>query len=202
MPTLSPCLYLTIDKDFGSSDQGGSGPALKLANPLKLQRTLFVPPPRPAFDRAQDDPRSRGGGPPSRNSPARDGARPPRPSSSIGDNAPATGGDEEGKTNWKRSFQDHFLVETNTPNHQSLSGNKPAKRGAPVKVATKVYTKKDGGEDARNVRKNSLKLGTGKKGRGAGDTMRRGSLRKKDRSAEKVRRQDAAIEARTVQLPE
>ncbi len=67
---------------------------------------------------------------------------------------------------------------------------------------TKVYTKKDGGEDARNVRKNSLKLGTTKKGRGAGETMRRGSLRKKDRSAERERRMENALEARTVQLPE
>jgi hypothetical protein len=78
---------------------------------------------------------------------------------------------------------------------------KPAKRGAPVKIANKVYTKK-GGEDDSSKRKNSLKLGTGKSNRGPGDTMRRGSLRKKDRSAERERKIDAALERRTVQLPE
>ena len=51
-------------------------------------------------------------------------------------------------------------------------------------------------------RRQSLRLGTGKKGRGAELSRRRGSLRKRDRSAEKEARAVAAAERNTVQLPE
>lgn len=56
--------------------------------------------------------------------------------------------------------------------------------------------------DGRN-RRQSLRIGTsGKKGRSAELSRRRGSLKKRDRSAAKAAREEAAIERRTVQLPE
>lgn len=61
----------------------------------------------------------------------------------------------------------------------------------------------DDSGDSRNARKTSLKLGsTGKKGRAANLSSRRGSLRKRDRSAEKEAKAVAAEERRTVYLPE
>ena len=56
--------------------------------------------------------------------------------------------------------------------------------------------------DVRNSRKTSLKLGTGRKGRAAETSGRRGSLKKRDRTAEKEARVAAAEERRTVRLPE
>lgn len=65
--------------------------------------------------------------------------------------------------------------------------------------------RKDEGDDSadvRNQRKTSLKLGTGRKGRSAEVSGRRGSLKKRDRSAEKEAKAAAAEERRTVRLPE
>lgn len=57
--------------------------------------------------------------------------------------------------------------------------------------------------DNRNARKTSLRIGaTGRKGRAAQLSNRRGSLRKRDRTAEKEARALAAEERRTVSLPE
>lgn len=56
--------------------------------------------------------------------------------------------------------------------------------------------------DQRNNRRASLRIGTGKKGRGAALSQRRGSLKKRDRSAEKAARAEAAVERKTVFLPE
>jgi hypothetical protein len=50
--------------------------------------------------------------------------------------------------------------------------------------------------------RNSLRLGTGKKGRSAQKNMSRGSLRRRDRSKEKEIRFQAAVERKTVSLPE
>ena len=47
----------------------------------------------------------------------------------------------------------------------------------------------------------SLRVGTGKKGRQTEVKMRRGSLRKKDRSREKALKEERALERRTVHLP-
>ncbi|KAL7579875.1 hypothetical protein ACA910_004885 [Epithemia clementina (nom. ined.)] len=62
-------------------------------------------------------------------------------------------------------------------------------------------TPKDDG-DGRNARRPSLRLGTGKGGRGAELNQRRGSLRKRDRTAEKEAKIEAALERKTVVLPE
>mmetsp|Transcript_32242 Transcript_32242/g.78369 ORF Transcript_32242/g.78369 Transcript_32242/m.78369 type:complete len:691 (-) Transcript_32242:1588-3660(-) len=57
-----------------------------------------------------------------------------------------------------------------------------------------------GSDDQRNARRNSLRIGTGRKGNRGGRS--RGSLRKRDRSAEKEARLDRAEERRTVTLPD
>lgn len=56
--------------------------------------------------------------------------------------------------------------------------------------------------DGRNQRKTSLRIGPGRKGRGAELSQRRGSLKKRDRSAEKAMKAEAALERKTVNLPE
>lgn len=57
--------------------------------------------------------------------------------------------------------------------------------------------------DGKNNRRASLRIGTGRKGRGAGEmSRRRGSLKKRDRTAEKQAREDARLERKTVNLPE
>ena len=59
------------------------------------------------------------------------------------------------------------------------------------------------GEGGRNDRKTSLRLGTsGKKSRAAQLSGRRGSLRKRDRTAEKAAKEEAAMERLTVSIPE
>jgi hypothetical protein len=51
--------------------------------------------------------------------------------------------------------------------------------------------------------KTSLRIGTGgRKGRGAELSQRRGSLKKRNRSADRAARAEAAIERKTVYLPE
>ena len=47
----------------------------------------------------------------------------------------------------------------------------------------------------------SLRIGTGKRGRQAAIRQRRGSLKRKDRSAEKALKEERALERRTVVLP-
>lgn len=59
-----------------------------------------------------------------------------------------------------------------------------------------------GDDSGRNSRRNSLRIGGGKKSRAASLGSRRGSLRKRDRTAEKNARAEAAEERRTVSLPE
>jgi hypothetical protein len=61
--------------------------------------------------------------------------------------------------------------------------------------------KKDKREDD-GERRTSLRVGTGKKGRAAEASQRRGSLKKRDRSMQKAIRAEAAIERKTVNLPE
>jgi hypothetical protein len=73
------------------------------------------------------------------------------------------------------------------------------KRGA--KPDRKVK-KKFGQDEDKTRRTTSLRIGTGKKGRRAQVSGRRGSLKKRDRSADKERRADAALERNTVFLPE
>jgi hypothetical protein len=58
------------------------------------------------------------------------------------------------------------------------------------------------GEEERNKRKTSLRLGTSRKGRAAEVLSRRGSLKKRDRRSQREARAEAAIERKTVVVPE
>ena len=78
----------------------------------------------------------------------------------------------------------------------SKDGKRKAKPGKQRKDEREEQT------DVRNQRKTSLKLGTGRKGRAAESSGRRGSLKKRDRTAEKEAKLAAAEERRTVRLPE
>jgi hypothetical protein len=152
---------------------GGGGPAMKLENPLKLKRIAVVRPPRPQQD---FQPRSREGGgrsgPPGRSSPAGAASR-----------RPAGGSDGPGDATRPAADSD------SRPRRVPGGKDKP-----PVKDYKKP-------SDVNN-RKTSLRLGTGKKGRSATINQRRGSLRRRDRSGQKAAKEEAAIERKTVYLPE
>ncbi len=72
-------------------------------------------------------------------------------------------------------------------------GRGPKRNFGKKKPASNDYAKKP---------RNSLRIGTGKKGRSAQKNMSRGSLRRRDRSKEKEMKELAAIERKTIQLPE
>jgi hypothetical protein len=73
------------------------------------------------------------------------------------------------------------------------------RRRAPAK---KKEERPGANADGRPVRRASLRIGTGKRGRAASLTSRRGSLKKRDRSSQKEARAERALERRTVQLPD
>jgi hypothetical protein len=82
---------------------------------------------------------------------------------------------------------------------------KPANNfGKPKTAGTGTqFKKKKTGDDGRGGGRQSLKLGTTtKRGRSAEEAQRRGSLKKKNRSADKQARAEANLERRTVQLKE
>ena len=74
--------------------------------------------------------------------------------------------------------------------------NRKAKPGTPVKKGG------DNDDERRKGGKQSLRLGTSRKGRAAEASNRRGSLKRRDRRSEKERKAEAAIERKTIQLPE
>jgi hypothetical protein len=82
-------------------------------------------------------------------------------------------------------------------NNSSMGPDK--RRRAPAK---KKEERGGGNDDGRPVRRASLRIGTGKKGRAASLTSRRGSLKKRDRSSQKEAKAERALERRTVELPD
>jgi hypothetical protein len=89
-----------------------------------------------------------------------------------------------------------------TAGRKPLKGKeKPAwrKDGADDRKPGKPKTREDGGDGPQRL---SLRIGTGKKGRGAELNQRRGSLKKRDRTLSKEYKEEAAMERRTVVLPE
>jgi hypothetical protein len=57
-------------------------------------------------------------------------------------------------------------------------------------------------DDGREDRKANLRLKTGRKGRAAELSQRRSTLKKRDRTADKISRAEAAVERKTVVIPE
>jgi hypothetical protein len=76
----------------------------------------------------------------------------------------------------------------------------PASRRKPPRVA--AANTDDDDRNNKNRGRTSLKLGsTSRKGRSAELTQRRGSLKKRDRSADKEYKEQLALSRKTVQLP-
>lgn len=189
---------------------------MKLENPMKIQRIEAEPQPR----REQREPRGdgdnrRGGG---------DRSGPPRGrvngSSDATDTKTRTFG---GGTNLHRScdgFVTEFAATTAVVHSFCIIMSQrcycllfmigpPAEEvgvGAPAggRGGPRRQKKAQGGEEnaPRGPKRPSLRVGTGKKGRRAMGNQRRGSLKKRDRSAEKAARAEAAVERNTVSLPE
>ena len=72
--------------------------------------------------------------------------------------------------------------------------------GKPARKGRGGRNKRD--EDSRNAGRTTLRISTGRKGRNAELSQRRGSLKKRDRRAEKEAKAEAALERKTVSLPE
>ncbi|CAJ1896942.1 unnamed protein product [Cylindrotheca closterium] len=170
---------------FNNNGQNRSGgqPALKLENPFKVQRIVAAAPP-PRQPRQQRDNNSQN-------------ERRPRPASSAG-------GGSDGKPG-TRSSPSEFRGNGGGRGRDSGGGGGGAPGGLGKNDRRKKTVGKKtyggaGSDDQRNARRNSLRIGSGRKGSRGG--QRRGSLRKRDRSAEKEARQEAAEERRTVALPD
>lgn len=92
-----------------------------------------------------------------------------------------------------------FCCFTSLGDAPGMGDNKGTRRGPgggkPVRKEKKSY-------NGDKPKKTSLRIGTGKRGRGAELSMRRSSLKKRDRTKEKERKEEAALERRTVSLPE
>eukprot|EP00977_Amphora_coffeiformis_P003682 scaffold710_cov171-Amphora_coffeaeformis.AAC.51 len=148
-------------------------PALTLSNPLKLQRVVDQIP----LSEMPDQPSG-----PRQVASASDRGNNGRSGGGPGGRRPGPGGG--GGTD----------AVTNAPSRETGRRARPPanKRKAP-----------DAGEENRaGPRRTSLRIGTGRKGRGAELSRRRGSLRKRDRSADKEAKAMAAAERKTVFLPE
>ncbi len=89
----------------------------------------------------------------------------------------------------------HLLIDSG-PSNDTGRGQKRNFGGKKARPA-------GGNNDYAKRPRNSLRIGAqGKKGRSAQKNMSRGSLRRRDRSKEKERKLEAAIERKTIQLPE
>lgn len=155
---------------------------MKLENPLKLQRIAVIRPPRPTQQEGYQ-PRSRDGGPGARSGP------PSRPSP-AGSASRKPVGSIDGEGEIIRPVVGDGPVDIRRLRKVPSGKEKPA---------TKEWKK---GADDVVGRKTSLRIGTGKKGRTAEINGRRGSLRRRDRSSQKAAKEEAAIERKTVCLPE
>jgi hypothetical protein len=91
------------------------------------------------------------------------------------------------------------------PSGSGVAGEGPANKSLGSKDRDKKKWKKDKREtdaDRAAGARTLLRVGTTKKGRAAESNKRRGSLKKRDRSTERALRAEAALERKTVQLPE
>ena len=85
----------------------------------------------------------------------------------------------------------------------SLSSDAPSREtGRRARPPANKRRREDNDDSRGNPRRQSLRVGTGKKGRGAELRQRRGSLRRRDRTAEREAKAAAAMERNTVNLPE
>eukprot|EP00339_Tiarina_fusa_P008614 CAMPEP_0117056836 /NCGR_PEP_ID=MMETSP0472-20121206/39438_1 /TAXON_ID=693140 ORGANISM="Tiarina fusus, Strain LIS" /NCGR_SAMPLE_ID=MMETSP0472 /ASSEMBLY_ACC=CAM_ASM_000603 /LENGTH=865 /DNA_ID=CAMNT_0004773447 /DNA_START=147 /DNA_END=2744 /DNA_ORIENTATION=+ len=165
----------------GGRGGGGGQAALRLVNPFKVTRIPAAPSPPPPRNNDRDSrSQGRGGG----NSQGRNSRPGASAGASKGGNSQISRGGDGPKTG---------------PN----MGGPPGTDGRRKKARRGDRKGPNEGGDGRNTRKASLRMGgAGRKARAASLTSRRGSLRKRDRSAEKAAKEEAAIERRTVSLPD
>lgn len=170
----------------GPPQRRPTGPSMKLENPMKIQRVAAEPPPPREQREPRGDRRGGGDGGDRRGGGGGDRRGPPRPRASVSDSdtKPRTFGGGPPSANDEVSAS-------------------PGRGGRGDRKQKKVPGGAAAGDDnARGPRRPSLRVGTGKKGRRAMGNQRRGSLKKRDRSAEKAMRAEAAMERNTVSLPD
>ena len=107
----------------------------------------------------------------------------------------------EAYTKWANTFSpSSFLLSIPDGGGGAPGRGDGRKRRQPARKNDR--NQRDGNRDGRNNRRTSLRIGGGRAGRAASLTSRRGSLKKRDRRAEKEARFEAAMERRRVVLPE
>lgn len=166
---------------------GGGGQAMKLSNPMKLQRIVQPFEPR----RRNDSNSERNQGPAERNrGPPRRGPPPRQSQAAEASNGPVN---TISPTSQRNSGGGGGGIVA--PSDENASRRPRRSSGKPVKENA---WKKKGDEN----RKPSLRIGNSGRRGGSRGNSRRGSLRKRDRSAEKLAREEAALERKTVSLPD
>jgi len=124
--------------------------------------------------------------------------RPPRPQNSNNNNddrgrrpTPRAGGPQMDR---KAGGDNSINTASNGPASTNTRGKGAFKKGKEKKEKENPYDKKRG--------RTQLRVGSGKKQNAASLMRRRGSLKKRDRSGEKEMKAEAALERRTIHLPE
>lgn len=167
----------------GRGGRGGGAPALKLENPLRIKRVF-------AENNRQND--GYGGGRGGRGGRSGRGGR--------GGRGGRDGGRGSGRVGEGRGGRGRGVMSGGAESDRGgSSGDNLSSKGPGRNFGKK---KKPGAGEYAKKPRNSLRIGTSRKGRAAEKNMSRGSLKRRDRSKEKERRQLAAIERNTISLPD
>jgi len=165
---------------FGGDGRGrgaGRGTTMRLENPLKVQR-LRPPVQEGRGGGGRGDGRGRGG--------RGDG----RGRGGRGDGRGRGGGRGGGRGSPAADASTRGIGGGLSDSPTTGTSNGPGRKGQKVKKVN-TYDKKP---------RNSLRMNTSKKGRAASASMKRGSLKKRDRSREQAMKEERSIERRTVYL--
>jgi hypothetical protein len=149
-----------------------------LENPMKLQRIAVVRPVRPVRSNTSDRSSSQS----DRNSPSDRSGPPSRVSSAA---------------NASRKPIGSIGIDGEVVRPVLADGRAKRSVAGKEKPAAKDWKK-----TTEEGRKASLKISTGRKGRSAEISSRRGSLKRRDKSSVKAAKEEAALERKTVYLPE
>ncbi|KAG7360995.1 initiation factor 2 [Nitzschia inconspicua] len=175
---------------------GGGTPMLKLENPLKVQRVAIEPPPR--RERQENNGYDR-------NNNRNDAVASVASTDAKSDSKVNKKYNDDGSNNDRRSGGPKGIAGRGGGDGADGGADfgRDGRRKRQPGGARGRRDEEKGQDDSRNRGKTSLRLGTtGRKGRAADLSSRRGSLRKRDRSAEKEAKAEAAEQRRTVSLPE
>mmetsp|Transcript_888 Transcript_888/g.1651 ORF Transcript_888/g.1651 Transcript_888/m.1651 type:complete len:844 (-) Transcript_888:45-2576(-) len=177
-------------RNYNTGGGGGGSPVLNLANPMKIQRVVEqvaeTDEERKEREERQQQRNDRRNGDRQHQARKQTG---PRRVASVSDGVAAGGpSPEPGQPN-------DVGRKRNQKRGRGAAGNDSGDRGAGR------GRKGSANEDSRNSRRTSLRVGSGNRNRGR-PNQSRGSLRRRDRSAEKEAKAEAALERKTVLLPE